>query len=50
MTQIADVFPEISAPKKMVTSMSKRPCLRLLLEKQHGKCVETLLEFEWQHL
>ena len=50
MTVIADVFPEIPAPKNMVRLMSKRPLLRGLLEKQHGKCVETLLQSEWQHL
>ena len=50
MTLIADVFREIPAPKKMVRSMSKNPCLRGLLERQHGKQVETLLQSEWQHL
>ena len=50
MTLIADVFPEIPTPKNVVREMSKRPCLRGLLEKQHGKCVETLLQSEWQHL
>ena len=44
MTVIADVFPKIPTPKNMVRSMSKRPSLRGLLEKQRGKCVETLLQ------
>ena len=50
MTVIADVLSEIPAPKNMVRSMSKRPCFRGLLDKQHGIWVETLLESEWQHL
>ena len=43
MTLIADVFHEIPAPKNMVRKMSKKPCLRALLDKEHGKWVETLL-------
>ena len=50
MTVIADILPEIPAPKNKFTQMSKRSCLRGLLEKQRGKCVETLLQYEWQHL
>ena len=50
MTQIADVFPDITPPKNMVREMSKKPCFRELLEKQHGKWVETLFQSEWQHL
>ena len=50
MTVIADVFPEIPAPKNMVRKMFKKPCLRGLLDKQHGKWVETYLQSEWQHL
>ena len=46
MTVIADVFPEIPTPKNMVREKPKSPCLRGLLEKQHGKCVETLLQSE----
>ena len=50
MTLIADVFREIPAPKKMVRSMSKKPCFRRPLDEEHGKCVETLLQCEWQHI
>ena len=30
--------------------MSKKPCFRWPLERQHGKWVEILLQSEWQHL
>ena len=48
MTLIADVFPEILAPKNMVIEMSKKPCFRGRLDRQHGKWVSTLLQREWQ--
>ena len=44
MTQIADVFPHIPPPKNMVRQMSKKPCFREFLEKQHGKWFETLFQ------
>ena len=44
MTLIADVLPEIVAPKNMVRLMSKKPCLRGPLGRQHGKWVNTLLQ------
>ena len=44
MTFIADVFPEILAPKNMVKEMSKKPCLRGPLDRKQGKWVETLLQ------
>ena len=47
---MADVFPEIPAPKKMFRKISKKTCFRGLLEKQHGKWVETLLQSKWQNL
>ena len=50
MTLIADVFPEIPAKKNMVRSISKKPCIRGLLARKGGKCIETLLQSEWQHL
>ena len=50
MTLRADVFPEILASKNMVRSISKKPCFRGPLDKQHNKWVNTLLESEWQHL
>ena len=33
MALLADVFPEIPAPKKMVTEISKKPCFRGRLER-----------------
>ena len=50
MTLIADVFPEITAPKNMVREMSKKPCFRGHLDREHGKSVQTMLKCEWQHL
>ena len=50
MTVIADVFPEIPAPEKMVRRMSKRRCLRGPLDREHRKSVETMFQSEWQHL
>ena len=50
MTLIADVFRKIPAPKNMVRLMSKKPCFRGPLGREHGKCVETLLQSEYQHL
>ena len=46
MTLIADVFPEIPAPKNMVRSLSKKPSFRGPLDRQHGNWVETLLQSE----
>ena len=48
MTLIADGFREIPTPKNMVRLMSKKPCFRGPLDKQHGKYVETPLQSEWQ--
>ena len=42
MTLIADVFPEILAPKNMVRYISKKRCFRRPLETQHAKWVEPL--------
>ena len=50
MTLIADVFPELPAPKNVVRSMFKKQCFRGLSERRHGKYLETLLESERQHL
>ena len=48
MTLIADVFPEIPAPKNMVRLMSKKPCFRRPLDREHGKSVETMFQIELQ--
>ena len=50
MTLIADPFPEVSAPKIMLTEMSKKPCFREPLDREHGKYVETMFQSERQHL
>ena len=50
MTIIADVFPTLRTPKNVVRSMSKNFRFRGLLEKQHGKRVQTLLKSERQQL
>ena len=46
MALIADVFPEIPAAKNMVREMSKRPCCRGPLDKEHGKSGETFFQSE----
>ena len=50
MTLLADVFPEMLAPKNKVRQMSKKPCFRGPLEKQHGKWVKILFQSEREHL
>ena len=44
MTLIADVFPEILAPRDMVRSMSKKPYFGYPLDREQGKWVETMLQ------
>ena len=46
MTLIADMLPETQAPKNMVRLMSKKPCFRRPLDRQHGKSVETIFQIE----
>ena len=46
MTVIADVFPEIPAPKKMLGKISKRPCFRGSIDREHGKSAETMFQSE----
>ena len=50
MNLMADLFREIPALKNMLRQMSKKTCFKGLLDKQHGKWVETLLQSESQHL
>ena len=50
MTLITDVFPDIRASNNMVRQMSKKPCFRGPLDREHGKSVETMFQSEWQHL
>ena len=49
MIRKADVFRDIPPPKKMVREMSKKPCFRGPLDRQHGKWAETLLQSEWRN-
>ena len=49
MILIADVFPEIPAAKNMVRQISKKQFFRGPLDREHGKCVETLLQSESHH-
>ena len=50
MTVIADVFPEIPVAKNMVRKMTKTACFRALIDKEHGKLVETMFQYESQDL
>ena len=50
MTLIADVFPETPAAKNMVREMSKKPCFRGPLDREHVKLVEILFQSEGQRL
>ena len=50
MTVIAYVIRKIPSAKNMVREMSKKPGFRAHLDREHGKCMETLLESEWQQL
>ena len=50
MTLIAEVFPQLRTPKKMVTSMSKKSCFKGSFEKQYGKGAQTLLKGQRQLL
>ena len=50
MSLIADVFLELLARKSVVRSMSQKLCFTGPFERQHRKCVETLLQSERQRL
>ena len=50
MTLIANVFRKIRTPKNIVRSMLKKSLFRRSVEKQHGKCPQTLFKLEGQHL
>ena len=50
MTFLADVFRKLWTPKNMVRSIPKKSRFRVSVEKQHGKCAQTLFKFEEQHL
>ena len=44
MTLIADVFPKLPFPKKVIRSMSEKSRLRIPFNKQHDQRVQTLLK------
>ena len=46
MTLIADPFPKVPAPKIVLREMSKKPCFRAPLDREHGKLVETMFHSE----
>ena len=50
MTLIADVIPELPAPKNVLRSMSKKCSFTGPFDRQHSKRVETLLQSERQNL
>ena len=50
MTLIAYLFPKLRTPKNLVRSIPKKSDFRGSVEKQHGKCAQTLLKFGGQLL
>ena len=50
MTFIADVFPELPAPKNVVRSMSKKLYFTGPFDRQHGKWVEIFVQSKRKHL
>ena len=48
MTLIADLFPKLRTPKKLVRYISKRSRFKEPFDRQHGKRVQTLLRFDRQ--
>ena len=50
MTLIADIFRQLSTPKNVVRSISKKSRFRATSAEQRGKPVQTLLKSEQQHI
>ena len=50
MTLIADLFLKFRTLKNMVRSMPKKSHFRASVEKEHGKCAQTLFKFEGKPL
>ena len=48
MIVIADVFRKLRTPENMARSIPKKSRRRGSVEKEHGKCEQTLLKFEGQ--
>ena len=49
MTLIADLFPKSRSPENVIRYMSKKSRFKGPFDRQHGKRVQTLLQFEQQH-
>ena len=49
MTLIADLFPKLRTPKKVLRYLSKKSRFKGPFDRQHGKRVQTLLRSEPQH-
>ena len=48
MTLRADLFRKLRTPKNVVRYMSKKSRFKVPFDRQHGKCVQTLLRSEPQ--
>ena len=49
MTLIADFFPKSRTPENVIRYMSKKSPFKGPYDRQHGKPVQTLLQYERQH-
>ena len=49
MTLIADLFPKLRTPKKVVRYMSKKSRFKVPFDRQGGKRVQTLFPSEPKH-
>ena len=49
MTLIADLFPKLGTPENVVRYMGKKSRFKRSFDRQHGKLVQTLLQFGQQH-
>ena len=50
MTLIANVFPKLGTPKKLIRKMSEKFRFKGPLHKKHGKRAQTLLQSERREL
>ena len=50
MTFIASLFLRLRPAKNLIRYMCKNSCFRLPFQKEHGKRVSSLFQFERQHL
>ena len=49
MTLIADLFPKLRTPEKVVRYMSKKSRFKGAFDRQHGRRVQTLLRSAREH-